>query len=55
MECSEPGVIRDEELLAYIAGEKVRPVVEQHLAHCQRCTYQLEAFERLQNTLNSKL
>jgi hypothetical protein len=55
MECSEPGVIRDEELLAYIAGEKVRPVVEQHLAHCQRCTSQLEAFERLEHTLTSKL
>ena len=25
MECSEPGTIRDEELLAYLAGEIVRP------------------------------
>ena len=27
MECSEPGAIGDEELLAYLAGEKVRPFV----------------------------
>ena len=55
MECSEPGAIRDEELLAYLAGEKVRPKVEQHLARCQRCTAQLAAFERLELALTSKL
>ena len=31
MECNTPGVIRDEELLAFAAGEKVRPAVEAHL------------------------
>jgi len=55
MECSEPGAIRDEELLAYLEGEKVRPKVEQHLAHCQRCAAQLAAYERLELALTSKL
>ncbi len=55
MECSEPGAIRDEELLAYLAGEKVRPFVKQHLAHCQCCTAQLAAYERIERTLTSKL
>lgn len=55
MECSEPGAIRDEELLAYLAGEKVRPKVKQHLACCQRCAAQLAAFERLELALTSKL
>jgi len=55
MECSEPGAIRDEELLAYLAGEKVQPFVKQHLAHCQRCTAQLAAYERIERTLTSKL
>jgi anti-sigma factor RsiW len=55
MECSEPGAIRDEELLAYLAGEKVRPLVIQHLARCQRCTSQLAAYERIECTLTSKL
>ena len=55
MECSEPGAIRDEELLAYLAGEKVRPFVKQHLAHCQCCTAQLVAYERIERTLTSKL
>src|SRR5256885_612565 len=31
MECREPGTIRDEELLAYLDGEVVRPVVVQML------------------------
>jgi anti-sigma factor RsiW len=55
MECSEPGAIRDEELLAYLAGEKVRPFVKQHLTRCQRCTAQLAAYERIERTLTSKL
>lgn len=55
MECSEPGLIRDEELLAYLAGEKVRPLVGQHLARCQRCSAQLAAFQRIELSLTSKL
>lgn len=55
MECSEPGLIRDEELLAYLAGERVRPVVEQHLTRCPRCSARLADFRRLELSLLSKL
>ncbi len=55
MECSEPGAIRDEELVAYLAGETVRPVVVEHLAHCQRCASQLAAYQRVELELLSKL
>lgn len=55
MECSEPGLVRDEELLAYLAGERVRPTVEQHLARCPRCSAQLADFRRLELSLSSKL
>src|SRR5436309_13833203 len=55
MECSQPGAIRDEELLAYLAGEKVRPFVVQHLATCQRCATQLEDYRRIELALTSKL
>jgi hypothetical protein len=55
MECSEPGAIRDEELLAYSAGEKVRPAVVEHLAHCKRCAAQLAAYQRMELRLSEKL
>jgi hypothetical protein len=55
MECSQPGAIRDEELFAYLAGEKVRPVVAQHLATCQQCSSQLANYRRMELTLTSKL
>jgi hypothetical protein len=55
MECSEPGAIRDEELVAYLAGETVRPVVVEHLAHCQRCSLQLATYQRVELELLSKL
>jgi hypothetical protein len=55
MECSEPGLIRDEELLAYLAGERVRPVVEQHLMRCPRCSAQLADFRRVELSLSSRL
>lgn len=55
MECSTPGVIRDEELLAYAAGEKVRPAVEAHLAHCQRCSNLVTEFRGLERSLTQKL
>lgn len=55
MECSEPGLVRDEELLAYLAGERVRPIVEQHLTRCPRCSAQLADFRRLELSLISKL
>jgi len=55
MECSEPGIIRDEELLAYVVGEKVRPVVQQHLSQCRRCSSLLADYRRIELSLTSKL
>ncbi len=55
MECSEPGTIRDEELLAYLAGDRVRPVVQQHLARCQSCSTKLADFRRVERSLTRKL
>lgn len=55
MECSKPGTIRSEELLAYLAGEKVRPAVKEHLASCQYCSSQLAAYGRMERTLIKKL
>lgn len=55
MECSEPGALRDEELLAYLAGEQVRPAVVEHLAHCQRCTLQLATYRHIELDLLSNL
>ncbi len=55
MECSTPGVIRDEELLAFAAGEKVRPAVEAHLASCQHCSTWVAEFRGLERSLIQKL
>ena len=55
MECSEPGTIRDEELLAYLAGEIVRPDVQRHLSQCQHCSSQLATYRRMELSLTSKL
>jgi len=55
MECSQPGLIRDEELLAYLAGERVRSVVGQHLAHCQRCSSWAAEYRGLERSLIQKL
>ena len=54
MECSKPGTIRSQELLAYLAGEKVRPIVKQHLASCQYCSSQLATYRRMERTLLRK-
>jgi hypothetical protein len=55
MECSTPGVIREEELLAFAAGEKVRPAVEAHLASCQRCSTWVAEIRGLERSLIQKL
>ena len=55
MECNTPGVIRDEELLAFAAGEKVRPVVEAHLVSCQRCATLVAEVRGLERSLTKKL
>ena len=55
MECSEPGAIRPEELVAYLAGEHVRPAVVDHLAHCGGCSSQLATYRRMKLKLINKL
>lgn len=55
MECSQPGIIRDEELLAYLSEEPVRPVVQQHLAQCPRCSARLAEYRNLEHSLIQKL
>jgi len=55
MECIEPGTIHDEELLAYLAGEIVQPIVQQHLARCQSCSAKLADFRRVERSLTRKL
>ncbi|HEY4388031.1 MAG TPA: hypothetical protein VGN34_26585, partial [Ktedonobacteraceae bacterium] len=55
MECSEPGAIRDEDFAAYLAGNKVRPEVAQHLALCQSCSSQVAAYQHMDLQLTNKL
>ncbi len=55
MECSEPGAIRDEELVAYQAGEKVRPAVVEHLARCQGCSSRVAGYQQIEQKLKKKL
>src|SRR5579863_10411275 len=55
MECLKPGAIHDEELLAYLAGEKVLPLVEQHLTTCQYCANRLAELRHIELALTSKL
>jgi hypothetical protein len=55
MECSSPGVIRDEELLAFAVGEKVRPTVEAHVASCQYCANWVAEIRGLERSLIHKL
>jgi hypothetical protein len=55
MECITPGAIRDEELLAYLAGETVQPFVIEHLSICQRCADQLATYKQLEAVFTAKL
>jgi hypothetical protein len=55
MECIEPGAIRDEELLAYLAGESVRSAVAQHLTKCQHCSSRLADYRQIELMFTSKL
>jgi hypothetical protein len=55
MECSEPGAIHDDELLAYNDGTQVRPAVLAHLAFCQHCMTQLTMYQRIDRKLTCKL
>jgi hypothetical protein len=55
MECYEPGAIRDEEIIAYLAGEKVRPAVKDHMERCASCTQRFGIYQRLEHVLMQKL
>ena len=55
MECSEPGTIRDEEILAFLAGERVRTGVHQHMMHCQSCSTKLADYRRMELSLSKNL
>ncbi|GCE06678.1 hypothetical protein [Dictyobacter aurantiacus] len=55
MECREPGAISNEELIAYLEGENVRPAVVEHLARCQKCSSQLASYRRMEHRLSQKL
>lgn len=55
MECSEPGAIRNGELVAYLEGDQVRPAVVTHLARCPHCSQQLVHYQGLERKLVSKL
>ena len=55
MECSAPGTIHEEELLAYLAGERVSPLVQQHIASCRSCSLKLEDYRRIEHSLIGKL
>lgn len=55
MECSEPGAIRDEELMAFVEGDSVRLAVREHLAHCQQCSSRVMLYRRLERKLTSNL
>nr|BBH92458.1 hypothetical protein KTA_06570 [Thermogemmatispora argillosa] len=55
MECRQRGAISDEEMLAYLAGEEVRPAVLEHLATCPTCATRVESYRRLELTLLQSL
>jgi hypothetical protein len=55
MECSEPGAIRDEDLIAYLAGDQVHPAVAQHIASCQSCSSRLASYQQVDHALANKL
>ncbi|MBX5448655.1 anti-sigma factor family protein [Thermogemmatispora sp.] len=55
MECRQRGAISDEEMLAYLAGEQVRPAVLEHLATCPTCATRVESYRRLELTLLQSL
>jgi hypothetical protein len=55
MECSEPGAIRDEDLIAYLSGDNVRPSVAQHIATCQSCSSRLASYQQVDHALANTL
>src|SRR5439155_27175283 len=55
MECSEPGTIREDELIAYLVEDVVRPAVIEHIARCARCSSQVETYRRMDRKLVNRL
>lgn len=55
MQCNEPSAIDNKELLAYLAGETVKPSVAQHLTTCHYCLSQVEDYRHIELMLTSKL
>ncbi len=55
MECSEPGAIRDEDLMAYFSGDQVHPAIAQHIASCQSCSSRLASYQQVERVLTGKL
>src|SRR5690242_21718912 len=55
MECSEPGVLRDEDLLAYLDDAPVQPLVAAHISRCPRCSQQVARYRQLEQQLTGKL
>jgi hypothetical protein len=55
MECSEPGAIRDEDLIAYLSGDQVHPAIAQHIASCQSCSSRLASYQQVDQALSGKL
>jgi hypothetical protein len=51
MQCSNPGAISDEELLASLDSGSIRPEVREHLQHCQRCTALIGQYGRMERQL----
>src|SRR5690349_17823083 len=51
MECSEPGAMGGEELIAYLDGLQVRPVAVQHLMSCQYCASQSNLYKNIERQL----
>ena len=55
MEYCESGIIGKEELAAYLAGEQVRPAVEQHLENCPACSSHVMLYRCIELRLTSSL
>jgi len=51
MVCSQPELVKGEDLLAYLAGEQVKPEILQHLSSCAYCTEQLQEYRFMELSL----
>ncbi len=51
MQCSNPGAVSDEELLASLDNGTMPPEVRKHLMHCQRCTALIQQYGHMERQL----